>query len=369
MIGRQHPLGRVRAANPLPVPVEPDWEQVKEHVVSASRADAESGHVATAPGKWSRRRRRRVVGSVALSAALAAGVLIAVAPGGDSPDFLARAAVALTPSPDTVLYESWEQTVAPADTDNPESAVIKTVAPDQLWIESDSPHHYRVVLPPRIDAAKFRAGIGGMFGVDSILSGEQERTPAQIREHIEPLNRIERLEQALERLALEGKPLEQGGTLGANTLEAGSQSVPSTLTYVPPDELRSARFFLSFGAPLPGPDAEVDETIADPVSELRTAITEGRAHEAGTVRIEGRKLERIAFDPPPAGTPTHLVDPQYVYSHSYAYVELGTLHPVEIDLNGMYYRILSYEYLPATASNMALTNAQAQHPHATIATK
>jgi hypothetical protein len=382
VIRRPHPLERVRAANPLPIPVEPDWELVKEHVANASRAEADSptespgapraslpaglNRPATAPGEWSRRNRRRVLGSLVLCAALATGIWIAVGPGGDSPGFLARAASALTPRPDTVLYESWEQTVAPADRSNPESAIIKTVAPDQLWIEGESPRHYRVVLPPRIDAAKLGIGVGGMFGVDSILSGEQGRTPVQVREHIRPSNRIGRLEQALERLALKGQPLEQGGTLGASMPEPGSRGVPRTLTYVPPDELWSAPFFLSFGAPLPGPHAEVDETVADPVGELRTAIAEGRAHGVGAVKIQGRTLERIAFDPPAAGTPTDLVDPRYVYSHTYAYVEPETLHPVEIDLNGMYYRILAYEYLPATTANLALTNTQAQHPHATI---
>ncbi len=351
----------------VPEPSEQAWLRARE-AIAVARAEPEHA-------KWSTRAwlrggatasRRAVLGLSALAVLVVAGVLLVLAPWSSSQDFLARAAAALTPSPDTVLFESWEQTVAPADRDNPESAVIKTVAPDRLWIEGDSPHHYRVVLPPRVDAAKFPTGTGSLFGVDSVLSGEQGRTPAQIREHIEPSNRIGRLEQALERLALEGQPLEQGGTLGANMLEAGSSGVPSTLTYVPPDELWSARFFVSFGAPLPGPNAEVDETVADPVSELRAAIAEGRAHEAGTVQIEDRTLERIAFDPPTAGTPTRLVDPQYVYSHTYAYVEPETLHPVEIDLNGMYYRILSYEYLSATAANLALTSIQAQHPTATV---
>jgi hypothetical protein len=54
------------------------------------------------------------------------------------------------------------------------------------------------------------------------------------------------------------------------------------------------------------------------------------------------------------------------HSEAYAYVEPETFHPVEIVYGLDTYRFLAYRYLPATPTNLALTNIQAQHPHATI---
>jgi hypothetical protein len=303
------------------------------------------------------RRRRAVVGIFLVAAALA-GVLAPLAgisPWDGSPSFLARAATALTPAPGTVLYESWESTVAPADRNALERP--RTVAPDQLWIEAGSPYHYRVVLQPLVDNRSAAAQIAhaartrgfpsfAQWGGTEYWSGSRKRL--QKMSH-----------------ALEGHALELGGTLQGQDSKF-PQAIAQTLTFVPSNELWSAHLFVSFGAPLPGPGAELDSNVADPVGELRAAITEGRAYEAGGVEVEGRTLERIGFNPPAAGTPTRLVDPRYVYAHSYAYVEPKTLRPVEVALNGMYYRILTYETLPATAANLALTSVRAQHPTAAV---
>jgi hypothetical protein len=299
--------------------------------------------------RWAAPRRLAVLGASSFGALVVAGALLAFVPWSSSPDFLARAATALTPEPGTVLYESWESTVAPADRNSPERPWA-TVAPDQLWIEGGSQHRYRVILEPRADSKAFpdlpgSSGIGFLYGAGSVSSSASAE-------------RLERLGKALE-----GHALELGGTLAAQNL----QTIPQTLTFVPPDELWEARLLVSFGAPLPGAEGEIESNVVDPVSELRTAIEEGRAHEAGTTQIEGRTAERIDFEPPAGNVRSRLVDPQYVYSHTYAYVEPETLYPIEIDLNGMYYRFLSYEYLPATPANLALADIQTEHPAASIA--
>jgi hypothetical protein len=54
------------------------------------------------------------------------------------------------------------------------------------------------------------------------------------------------------------------------------------------------------------------------------------------------------------------------HAEAYAYVEPATFRPVEIVYGRDTYRLLAYEYLPATPATLALTNVQAQHPHAAI---
>jgi hypothetical protein len=49
----------------------------------------------------------------------------------------------------------------------------------------------------------------------------------------------------------------------------------------------------------------------------------------------------------------------------YAYVDPKTYYPVEIR-SGNITRFSTYEYLPRTAANLALTNIRAQHPHARL---
>lgn len=347
------PLQQLSAANPVPVPPAPDWQQITDHVNQGLLQDGVDSPRGRTRARLAWRRRRTVFVTAAVCAAILAAVL-AIAPWSDSPGFLARAAAALTPGAGTVLYESWESTVAPAHRNSPERPWA-TVAPNRLWIGGASPHHYRVILQPRIDSkASGHAhprvpgfSIAALYGATDVYSSE----PAQ----------------SLERLGkgLAGHTLELGGTLeGQNAPH--SKTIPRTLTFVPPDVLWSARLLVSFGAPLPGSDAEIDANVVDPVSELRTAIAEGRAHEAGSTQLDGQTVRRIEFDPPSADAHSRLVDPQYVYSHSYAYVEPKSLHPVEIVVGGVYYRFLTYEYLPATATNLTLTNIQAQHPNATI---
>lgn len=374
MTHRQGPLARVRGANPVPVPVDPDWERVKEHVATVSRAEADSGlaesagaHVrtplvpgveraATAPGRWNARGSRRILAAVVLCAAVATGILVGVAPGGDSPDFLARAAAALTPEPGTILYERWEHTIA--------FEPGRMYGPEQLWIEEDSPHRYRAILEPGTHLPA--EGLAYAYGVNLAYAGGGRPLANGLNEW---LNRLQRV--------LSGQPLELAGSVQAPAGQGRPGEVRRTLTFLPPNQLLSIRLRVTLGASLPGPHDQAIENGADPVSALREAIAEGRAHEAGTAQLDGRTMQRIDLDLPPhspataprlpVGAPPRLPAGAPVsHSEAYAYVEPETFHPVEIVYGLDTYRFLAYEYLPETPANLALTNIQAQHRHAII---
>ena len=107
---------------------------------------------------------------------------------------------------------------------------------------------------------------------------------------------------------------------------------------------------------------------------LRDQISTGRAHDEGLTELEGRSVRRIRIDPPP-DCPFDLSceEPSYVY------VDPETFYPVQSDspygviaLQGqpalqfhIRERYLTFEYLPRTAANLALTDIRAQHPDAT----
>jgi hypothetical protein len=120
----------------------------------------------------------------------------------------------------------------------------------------------------------------------------------------------------------------------------------------------------------------------DPAADLRAAISAGRAHDEGKTQLDGRTVERIRIDPPPAcrrrANCPH--EPLYVY------VDPETFYPVAFDRTDTQVEIiggpggssshrqvrardvtryLKFEYLPRTAANVALTNIYAQHPNAT----
>ena len=140
-----------------------------------------------------------------------------------------------------------------------------------------------------------------------------------------------------------------------------------TLRFVPPNRLSAYAIQFRFAL--------------DPAAELREAISAGRAHDEGKMQLDGRTVERIRIDPPPpvlrlANCPR---EPVYVY------VDPETFYPVEI-VETVYQdeivggpgtssyshvrvrdvtRYLTFEYLPRTAANLALTDIHAQHPNAT----
>ena len=345
MTARQDPLGRVRAANPVPVAVEPDWERIAQHLAGEPR---ESLEVNRGGGV-----RRTVLGGVVLCVAVATVALIALAPWSGSSDFLARAAAALTPpGPGSVLYERWEHIIS--EPGNPVYGDGAMLGPEQLWIEGASPRRYRAVLEPndnlRYDSSE-RTGLASTYGVDVAYGGYTTNW----------LNRLPR--------KLAGRPLELGGELEAPTSKAHPDIVSPTLTFVPPDELFRARLHVALGASLPGPHDQIIETDPDPVSVLRAAIAEGRAHEAGVTDRGGLNMLRIDLELPkqlPADAPPLPANAPVFHREAYAYVEPETFRPVEIVYGRDTYRFLAYEYLPASAANRALTDIRAQHPIAAI---
>jgi hypothetical protein len=142
---------------------------------------------------------------------------------------------------------------------------------------------------------------------------------------------------------------------------SGIPGEPSSwLRFVPPNRL------VSYPSPL-GPTWTPP---VDPVAALRRAIRERTAHDQGTTKLNGRTVERIRFDPcrHPASCSEVLANDE---GSGYAYVDPETYYPVEIRLPvggwwGDVTRFATYEYLPRTAANLALTNIRAQHPHARL---
>jgi hypothetical protein len=198
------------------------------------------------------------------------------------------------------------------------------------------------------------AGLAFTYGVNVGYSGDRTSV----------LDRLPR--------ELAGRPLELGGTLEAPTSKMHPDITLPTLTFVPPNELFRARLQVALGASLPGPHDQAIEKDPDPVSVLRAAIAEGRAHEAGITRREGLSVLRIELDLPthlPAGAPPLPANAPVFHTkaHAYAYVEPETFRPIEIAYGRDTYRFLAYEYLPASATNRALTDIRAQHPTAVIA--
>jgi hypothetical protein len=150
-----------------------------------------------------------------------------------------------------------------------------------------------------------------------------------------------------------GTPTEVGGTLKPR----------QTLRFLPPDTLmEDASAFASW----------------DVAASLREALRSGTAVAEGKVTLDGRVVERFRMNPrcPAEPCPAEPRDSE----PGYAYVDPETFYPVRLDLPGTYgspdghdlhvvdsYRILTYEYLPRTTANIALTDIRAQHPDATVA--
>jgi hypothetical protein len=137
---------------------------------------------------------------------------------------------------------------------------------------------------------------------------------------------------------------ELGGTLKPVCTAKGCEP---TLLYVAPNTLRVSP--VGFHVP------------TDLVETLREAIATGRAHEDGMTEVGGRPVKRIRVDPPPS---CRGCDPHY------AYVDPENFNPVELHgptIDGIRFdvRFLTYEYLPRTEANLALTDIRAQHPNAT----
>jgi hypothetical protein len=228
------------------------------------------------------------------------------------------------------------------------------LGPEQLWVEGAYPHRYRAVLEPNVNVRYDSSELGGLaftYGVNVGYSGDA----------------VKLLDQLPKQLA--GRALELGGTLEAPASKAHPDITLPTLTFLPPNELLRARLQIALGASLPGPHDQAIEKDPDPVSVLRAALAEGRAHEAGVTDHEGLSLLRIDLDLPkhlPADAPPLPANAPVFHREAYAYVEPETFRPIEIVFGRDTYRFLAYEYLPASAANRALTDIRARHPTAPV---
>jgi hypothetical protein len=259
--------------------------------------------------------RSRFVLAAATLAIAAAVALIVTAPWDSSPGFLARAQAALTHA-DSVLHMKTQTTTTWT---RPDCKVRRTQA--EVWIDETPPHSYRLLLndrpPDPVNAGPH--GLGCSSGTVSEYGGTYEGDDQPLR--FEPPNRL--------------------------SAWAGER----------------------FRFPL------------DPSAELRAAISAGRAHDEGKTQLDGRTVERIRIDPPPAclQLPNCPREPLHVY------VDPETFYPVAFDRTDSQVEIVggpggssvrrvrardvtryvTFEYLPRTAANLALTNIHAEHPDAT----
>ena len=157
-------------------------------------------------------------------------------------------------------------------------------------------------------------------------------------------------DDARKQICSRGRPAEIGGDLTERP----------TLMFFPPDWLSYA----------PGQY----QTPYDPVGELREAISAGRAHHDGQTTLAGRTVERIRIDPPsrcpvPQLSRTELCirRPRNLRPRSNG-VTLWRVCPRGERKPSLQFKIvaryLTFEYLPRTAANVALTDIVAQHPNA-----
>jgi hypothetical protein len=280
---------------------------LKQELLAA--AERQHAHAAV-PGRrrWQEHLgRNRLVLTAATLAIAAAAALLVTAPWNSSPGFLARAQAALAPQAGRILHEKWEVTSTSTDP----ACTVKR-GPDEIWIDQTPPYRYRIL-------------IGNDLPVDGVAAPRGLACPSETAS-------------------------EFGGMLNR----------PWPLEFVPPNSLTTGRM-RSFRFPL------------DPVTDLREAISAGRAHDEGKTQLDGRTVERIRIDPPSA-----CPFPGCPREPSYAYVDPETFYPVEThgpEIAGVGSRVfarlqivtrtLTYEYLPRTAANLALTDIRAQHPQAT----
>lgn len=287
---------------------------------SARLAAAIERERASSAGSAHRFARRRY-GVLAFAAALvvASAAALFLAPWASSPGFLERAQAALTPSAGTILHYKWQETRTWT-----QFSCTVTERPSEIWIDQTYPRKYRALLghPPASSHEQL-----------VVLVGYVPATSEDPRKQI----------------CSRGRPAEIGGDLTERP----------TLMFFPPDWLSYA----------PGQY----HTPYDPVGELREAISAGRAHHDGQTTLAGRTVERIRIDPPSRCPFPSCREPSYAYvdPESYDLVQTESPYGVYVLQGGsltrqfkVVTRYLTFEYLPRTAANLALTDIVAQHPNA-----
>jgi hypothetical protein len=250
--------------------------------------------------------------ALAVVAGAAVAALFVGSPWKSSPGFLERAQAAVAPPEGSILHLRLVRSVTSGGFEG-EGCTVTTGA-DELWIDQMPPHGWRAFVSdhlwtevPGADSPGFVCASRGVTELGS------------------------------------------------------SDDAPETLMFVAPDTLLfSPQHYLT-----PPGDPEY-------VAKLREAIASGRAHDEGTTVLDGRTVERIRFEPtcpvpPCTGTSYAYVDPETFFPvreewpTGYATVAPdGRVHRFDVVV-----RYLTFEYLPRTAANLALTDIRAQHPDAT----
>ena len=289
-------------------------------------AERQQRHAAAGAGRRrlrlaSGRNRLLLAATVAVAAALA---LFASSPWKTPPGFVERVQAAVAPPPGSILHMKWELTSTSRD-----FKCTVTYGPNEIWIDQTPPHTYRVLLSDfNVGGADLRA-LACSGGMAAELGGT-----------FDPV-----------------------GLLGP--LDPSWKARRPPVRFVPPNTLSSSYRNRPFH-------------FDDPVKDLREWLSSRRAHDEGTVQLDGRSVDRIRIDPP-----SFCPSSSCPRKPNYVYADPETFYPVQIECDcgvialpgrpvlrfHMVTRLLTYELLPRTAANLALTDIRAQHPDATWSTE